>query len=57
MAQNNNNETDDEGRITFILDPELKRKFKAFCALKDVTQKDCLTAYVEKCVETIKPKR
>lgn len=48
----NNKESDDQ--INFEIDPDLKRKFKAFCALKEVTIKDCLTTYVEKCIENIK---
>lgn len=43
-----------EDQINFEIDPNLKRKFKAFCALKNVSIKDCLTTYVEKCIETIK---
>lgn len=45
-----------DNQINFELDPDLKRRFKAFCALKDVTIKDCLTTYVEKCVDSVKKK-
>lgn len=50
MAKDN----DKDNQINFEIDPDLKRKFKAFLALKQLTIKDCLTFYIEKCVEKIK---
>lgn len=55
MANQKND--DDDGRITFEIDPEKKRKFKAFVALKDTTQKDYLTQCVDVAIESIEKKR
>ena len=52
-----NNDVDDESRITIKIDPETKRKFKAFCALKETTQKDYLTICVEKAIESMGTKK
>lgn len=54
MQYKNNTVTEiDDGQVNFKIDPDLKKRFKAFCVLKDVTIKDCLTTYIEECIKSL----
>jgi len=48
---------DDLNRVVFDIDPELKRRFKIVCAIKNISQKNCLTEYIDRLVKKYYPEQ